>query len=508
MDKILGYIILCLSTLVLCTSCQDIEDTYKDFLGNGEIRYLGKCNNLSVSPGWERLIVKWENSEDPIVDKIKLTWSTDDMKDSVLLDKGTTEYNIPNLSDNTYKITICSLNKEGESSLENSLYARPYTINHEEVISFSRLISKHYFIGNRLILQFAGWQDGIEKAYVKYTLSTGKEDSILLSKSLVSRNIYMIRKELDTTKPVTLYRTGKLEGCNDLIQFPVLELAHKKTYTSDFKEFLKTKYGVDNEILDAEGEIKDSWANNVKTLEIDTDLGSFEDILNFPKLTKLVLGKHRYLTDAGIKDAERGQLKVYDSELSDDVLYIMNELTNLTVDRYNKHYSDLYPDDYIKEMGKPEMPKYNYLDLSKAKFSIEPQEESGYNSHLEYLFDGNVNSCWSPLATTKQTEYTITIDLGKITTVKGLKFVQKAFTEYDQDNDIAPQMIKVLVAGSDGAYTDATYQEENYIGTSTGETILLPFSSTKNIRYVHVILSSQPFHQFYQTTFAELGLYN
>lgn len=69
------------------TACQDIKDTYAEMAGDGEIRYIGKCDNLMVSPGWERLIVNWTNNSDPIINKIKLKWTNDIDTDSVLLDR-------------------------------------------------------------------------------------------------------------------------------------------------------------------------------------------------------------------------------------------------------------------------------------------------------------------------------------------------------------------------------------------------------------------------------------
>ena len=70
------YIILLLTVLSM-VSCESLEDTYKDFAGDGPIRYLGKCSELTVQPGWNRLIVNWTNSADPVIDKIKITWSKD-----------------------------------------------------------------------------------------------------------------------------------------------------------------------------------------------------------------------------------------------------------------------------------------------------------------------------------------------------------------------------------------------------------------------------------------------
>ena len=81
MKKYIGLLI----GILTIVSCESLEDTYKDYAGNGPIRYLGKCTDLTVRPGWNRLIVNWKNSPDPVIDKIKITWSKDGIVKEQLL---------------------------------------------------------------------------------------------------------------------------------------------------------------------------------------------------------------------------------------------------------------------------------------------------------------------------------------------------------------------------------------------------------------------------------------
>ena len=53
-------ILLCMLTFVIACDNESLEDTYKEYAGKGEIRYLGKCNNLLVTPGWKRIIITWD----------------------------------------------------------------------------------------------------------------------------------------------------------------------------------------------------------------------------------------------------------------------------------------------------------------------------------------------------------------------------------------------------------------------------------------------------------------
>lgn len=507
MKKNIKSITLAILLMSSLAACQDIKDTYADMAGDGEIRYIGMCSNLTVSSGWKRLIVNWDNNVDPVIDKIKVKWQNDDMADSVLLDKGTDTYNITNLEDATYEVIVSSLDKEGRSSLTNTIYGRPYTNNHEEVLSFTRVIAKHFYLGNNLIMLFSGWQNGLESAILKYTKTDGSEGELALNADITSQPIYVLPDEINPQKPVTLYRKGKIGTCTDLITFAPYDLSHQAIYTSDFKDFIKKKYGMTGTAMNSDGNINDRWAENIETLELDADINSLEDLLYMPKLKKLIIGKNTYLTELGASDAKRGQYKLYDPTISNKVLEIMHQHTGLTVERYNKHFQGMSTT-YVKEMGIANLPHLNCHDLSKANITVTPEDQDGYNSHPEYLIDGKTNTCWKPFASSSQQTYTFTVDIGKEVDASGVKVVQKYFDEYAQDNDIAPQKIIMQYAGADGGFQDATYQTENYIGTSTGQTILLPFAKGKQkVRYLKFMVLSQYYYGTFDVTLAEVGLY-
>lgn len=157
-----------LFSFFLCVGCEDLEDTYSDYAGDGEIRYVGKCTDVEVSSGWKRLIVSWKNNPDSNIDKIKVRWGLDAKYDSLLFDAGTMECIIPNLEDGNYEVCVYGVDKDGNQSLTTPLFGRPYTATHETILSFTRLISKHYFLRDRLILFFSTWSDQVESAVLNY----------------------------------------------------------------------------------------------------------------------------------------------------------------------------------------------------------------------------------------------------------------------------------------------------------------------------------------------------
>lgn len=494
------YIILLLTVLSM-VSCESLEDTYKDYAGDGPIRYLGKCSELTVQPGWNRLIVSWTNSADPVIDKIKITWSKDGIVKEELLDKETETYNIQDLEDGNYEVTVCSVDKEGNTSLKSTVYGRPYTAIHEMVQSFTQIVSSHYFIQNRLVLFFQGWEENVTDAYLTYTKADGSTGNLDLNKQLVNKLYYLLPDEIDMSKPVELYRSGHIQGCEDEINFAPTTLENIKLFSANFKQEMKRQYGFDEEI-------PEDWASTVEEVNLNWTIGNFCDLLNLTNLKKLVLGKQRYIREDLVNDTETAQSKVYDSAISDFVLQTLHELNpEFVVERYNKHYSTLSSADFIVEKGLSVLPEYSYINLSGMTFTSSPEDASNYHSYLEYLTDNNDNTSWEPAGAKELTTYTLTLNLKTTKDLHGLKLVQTYFDNVNK-RSWCPQSVKIYVS-TDGVKWDvATYVEELEIGHSTGEVNIIPFiEGGVQAQYVKVLVPTPHSESTYNISLAEIGLY-
>ena len=62
MIKKLYYIIGLIVASFATASSESLEETYDEFSGDGMIRYVGKCADVEVNPGWERLQVVWKHN--------------------------------------------------------------------------------------------------------------------------------------------------------------------------------------------------------------------------------------------------------------------------------------------------------------------------------------------------------------------------------------------------------------------------------------------------------------
>ena len=498
--------------LALLSACgESLEDTYKKYAGDGEIRYLGKCTNLMASPGWQRIILTWENNIDPAIEKVKIVWKLDEQRDSVMLERGTTEYSInvlngEPLSDGNYEISVSSVGDDGAASIPNTTVARPYTYDHEDIVTFNQMITRLYVLDDRAILFFAPWNDNITEAVLSYTKKDGTDGELTLTEtfynSMTAQNgglFWMLEDLVLPTGEFVLNRSAVLPGCNDEIDFEPHVFDADKRYDSDFTQSVNNQFGYE--------EVPAAWADTVQTVYFDMSIGSFGNLLNLPELKKLVLGSRRYLLPEAVDDAVYGQCDVTDKAASDFVLKVLNELNGLEVERYNKHFPTLKPATYLLEKGAPALPGVTFMNLSGMQFTQLP--ESAVASGLPNLTDGDYTTSWRPSATSGFTAYTLTLDLGSARTINGLCLVQSQYSPLEE-LAYAPEYVTIKVSADGNEWKEAAYTTDVRLGKSNGEMNYIPFSKQTQdgtYRYVQLVVNTTLYGNNYFTSIADIRLY-
>ena len=139
---IIGLIVACFATA--CS--ESLEETYDEFSGDGMIRYVGKCADVEVNPGWERLQVVWKHNIDAAVEKVKITWVSDNGSGEMFVDPLSPDSEdlmdtvyIENLGDAMYTIQVKNVAVDGRESLVEEKYGRPYSYDHEDLRSLCLL---------------------------------------------------------------------------------------------------------------------------------------------------------------------------------------------------------------------------------------------------------------------------------------------------------------------------------------------------------------------------------
>lgn len=499
------YLWLLLS-IFFVAGCESLEDTYSDYAGDGAIRYLGSCTDVSVVPGWQRLIVTWNNGIDPVIDKVKVSWKIDDIQRDTLLERNLDSCSLPTTANGTYEVAVCNVDQKGNSSLATTLFVRPYSYEHEAVSSFTRLISKQYFVGDNLLLFFSGWVDNISMAQLDYTDKTGNPQFFPLTQEVVDQKFIKLPHAIDLDKPVVLKREGRVSGCPDLIEFKLDTLSHEKLYSSEFKTWIKAKY--------KQPEFDAAYVEELTELEIDYSISSLVDILNLPKLQKLILGKNRYLyNNMGFLNNTNAASVLLEKQES---LFALKEMhtanANFTVERYNQHYfknADLDADmqNWVESKANPSAPARHFIDASECTITC-PGVDPLYLSDLDLVFDGKVTTYWQPANADIARTYEIQVDMNTLQSIEGVRITQRSNNWYSPAfNDLLPPSLKIKVSKDGLTWEDATCISDPTLGNTLGETTDIEFAKRQEVRYVKFIFYDQPYQNSYALALAEIQLW-
>lgn len=493
--------------LFCVAGCESLEDTYSDYAGDGPIRYVGKCTGLKVTPGWESLHLQWVNSVDALIANIKVTWSSGGVVRDTLLPKDVTTCDLRNLADGNYQIRVCSVNADGETSLEEGGNARPYTMSHEVVLTFTRVVLNYFYVGDRLVLFFDDWNEKLVGAKLNFTRVNGEPGAKELTKEEIESKYFLLPEPIDPTKAVTVERRGYIEGCDDLITFDPFALTPGRRFTTDFTLLVRNRYGVD--------EVTDEFVESCEELDIDYSLASFEDILYFPKLKKLNLAKNRFQCDFGVNLTRYGNAsQVYDLDKSLFVLDVAHELMGLEVDRYNTHFlsaSDILNRDYITAKGNPSVPQHTFLDTDSWSITCSVEDVGDFESNLEYLIDGDLETAWMTEQGASPRLYEIDIDMGEPTTVTGVQIGQRVFDVANYMNrmylSLMPGMITIRYSMDGVVWYNATGHSDDTLGDTMGEVTEFNFPAPRTARYLRFIVSDMTYYANYAVTLGEIRVF-
>ena len=542
------YYMLGLLVGFLVIGCNEtLEETYDEYTKGGLIRYVGKCADVQVNSGWERLQVVWKNNIDAGVKRVKITWQSENentpfvryIDRSKVLDEENlmdTTY-LEGLQDAVYTVRVSNVAADSSESLVEELYGRPYTYTHEDLRTFTRGIAAFGRMGGKLAVVLDQDNMNMEEAQLCY-YELGKEeicvwdmkehmtDSLVydyygvLDVKLGRDYIFLLPEDpnaqIDFSKPLSIKRKGVLEGCIDEIIFQDEELnLSERIWSTDFSQLMLSAYGSDWE----------SKVNDLKVLELDYDMTSFQDLMYFPALEKVVLGKNRYIPSLFAS--------VYASATDEYVGLVMLSFLketreNFEVERYNQHYFGMYPSLYmpyldiyksvgkvsqnllIKEMGSVNLesePHYVPLDTTGWEVTCSDTTHNGYKESgaAMLLFDGprlvdgvEKEVYFEPAQTIGASMVTVTFDMApdkddELKTVAGFKVGQPSRNELG-DTEYLLSSLKIEFSTDGYNWTEATHTEGSAtIGNCPGEEtfISVPKELQTPVRFVRISMSNR-----------------
>ena len=113
-------------------ACSKMDDTYDDFISNGEIVYIAKVDSAKVYPGNTRMDLSMLLTADPRISKVKVLWDAGGQPDSTekavqrTADIDTVRFSFNKLAEGTYTFYIYTYDKVGHRSVKTDVIGTVY----------------------------------------------------------------------------------------------------------------------------------------------------------------------------------------------------------------------------------------------------------------------------------------------------------------------------------------------------------------------------------------------
>ena len=468
--------LLGLLAFLFFAACEDLEDTYDDYVGDGPVRYLAKCADVTVESGWERLIVEWKNDLDPNREGVWIRCASDSYQRDTLVAADCDSCSFNGLVDGSYTVTVAAVTHTGDTSLTVIGSGRPYTPTHEAVMSFTRGITKYFFVKDNLVLFALGKTPEIVDFKLHYTRKSDGQPAVYnLSGNMWFYNARdLLVQDVDASQPVILLREGLLSECPDTIPFPEYVLEPTiVNMNADFQNCLVERYGPEIDFSREE-------------LELDYNLNSLEDILYFPNLKKLVLGQNRYYDGANSYNAPSTINYAMATRMQFCVRTIHTINPEFEIENYGNCYS-INPYTFVadginvEEKGIQTTLPAELTLLDTTGFVVKADTVTVDN---KLLLDNDPTTVWEPLQAQSTRTHDLVIDLGENKTVKGVLITQVRTSSNAQH--YMPESVTVNVSEDGITWTNPCYLEGLTLGGSPGERKLVDFAEEQNVRYIRV----------------------
>jgi hypothetical protein len=124
-----AVISICLTFLVACSK---MDDTYDDFIKDGEIVYIARVDSARSYPGNNRMDLSMLLIADPRISKVKVYWDAGGQSDSTekavqrTADVDTVRFSFNKLAEGTYTFYIYTYDNAGHRSIKTDVIGTVY----------------------------------------------------------------------------------------------------------------------------------------------------------------------------------------------------------------------------------------------------------------------------------------------------------------------------------------------------------------------------------------------
>lgn len=223
------FLMLLLGGSVL--SCSKMDDTYRDFIKDGEIIYPGKPESLQTFPGNNRIDVSMLLTSDPKITKVKVFWNNglDSTEKAVQRSSGvdTVRISLANIPEGTYTFEIYTYDKDGHRSVKSDVIGNVFG---ERYISslYNRTLNSIRYVGDSKVRLI--WVEAAEQMIgqeIRYTDSLGVSHTLIEPRGL--------KPDGTPVKDTTILATFGKGGSFDFRTLFKPDPASLDTFYSDFE---------------------------------------------------------------------------------------------------------------------------------------------------------------------------------------------------------------------------------------------------------------------------------
>ncbi len=177
------YTIASFIALIFVVSCENIEDTYQDFLKGGEKIYIGKADSIKVRSGNQRLELSWLLLSDPKVTSYKVSWNNnrDSIKGDVIKTNqvDTVRIMLNEMTEGIHHFEIIMYDGKGNSSIKSNAIGKVYGQSYQNSL-LQRTYRSIRRAGNNVVIEWMDASADMLRVEQRYTDSNG---------TLIERNV-------------------------------------------------------------------------------------------------------------------------------------------------------------------------------------------------------------------------------------------------------------------------------------------------------------------------------
>lgn len=212
MNKLITCLILAAGLILVISSCSKMNDSYKEFLEEGQLIYTGRPDTVYVHPGNNRLLLSWKAPSDPKAIKARIFWNNRMDSIDVPIDrsneKDSVEVYFDDLKEGNYLFEIYTYDSKNNPSIKMEVIAKVYGSNYINSL-LSRPIDQTEISESTLNITWGAVPDTtVIGSELIYTDNEGVEKTIFIDE--MEASTYIANFTPQTFRHRTLYLPSKI----------------------------------------------------------------------------------------------------------------------------------------------------------------------------------------------------------------------------------------------------------------------------------------------------------